>query len=107
MNQNQNSDNTAGAVAPAATCSPFFYGQKVTHKLNGTAGIITIKGQKYNAGQTWKVRFERADSFEEVEVWEWEILPENAKDVATAESGSQPNQTASSPFHPPTCSSLP
>jgi hypothetical protein len=59
--------------------SPFFYGQKVTHKLNGTAGIITIKGQKYNAGQTWRVRFERADRFEEIEVWEWEIIPENDK----------------------------
>lgn len=25
MNQNQNSDNTAGAVAPAATCSPSYW----------------------------------------------------------------------------------
>lgn len=55
--------------------APFFYGQIVTHKLNGTPGIITIKGPKYNIGQTWKVRFERADHFEEIEVWEWEITP--------------------------------
>lgn len=74
---------------PTPTCSPFFYGQKVTHKLNGTAGIITIKGQKYNAGQTWKVRFERPDRFEEIEMWEWEILPENDSAVASRPDNDQ------------------
>ena len=74
-------EETTDGGLQSASCSPFFYGQKVTHKLNGTAGIITIKGQKYNAGQTWRVRFERADRFEEIEVWEWEIIPENAERI--------------------------
>jgi len=77
MKPENNINNTPACGCSGAACSPFFYGQRVAHKLNGTAGIITVKGQKYNAGQTWKVRFERADRFEEIEVWEWEISQDN------------------------------
>ena len=79
MPENQTHDTPEGAVAPAATGSPFRRCQRVRHALNGTAGIITIEGTERNAGPTWWVRFERPNGFEEVEMWEWEILPENIK----------------------------
>ena len=89
--ETKNTQYIAGGRSDAPTCSPFFRGQRIKHKLNGTTGIITIQGMKYNAGQTWRVRFERVNGFEEVEMQEWEILPDDT-DHATADIKLSTNQ---------------
>lgn len=70
MNQNQNSDNTAGAVAPAATCSPirFNVNHKVRVKLNAWGRDIYMEHFDRYGVETGPPS-EAADGWSEFQLW--------------------------------------